>query len=106
MGLFLVCLGILVFTNTWWPGILLALWITLASRQYLEGRIYHALITTLVLVGLFFLTLFKFYHEMLLPILFVVAGLFLIVREYYFTKDTNGEEISEEIKDDADLNEQ
>lgn len=104
MGIFLICLGILVLTNTWWPGILLALWATVASRQYLEGRIYPALITTVVFVGLFVLALFRFYHEMLLPVLLVIAGIFLIIREYYFRKDTNGEEKSEEIKDDVDLN--
>ena len=104
MGIFLICLGVLVFTNTWWPGILLALWATVVSRQYLEGRVYPALITTIVFVGLFVLAFFKSY-QIFLPVLLVIAGIFLVIREYYFRKDTNGEEKSEEIKDDVDLNE-
>ncbi|MFQ5729417.1 MAG: hypothetical protein ACE5GN_03555, partial [Waddliaceae bacterium] len=86
-----------------WPGIILAIWATIGSRQYLAGRIYQAVLTTFILLGIFFTALYKFNFEALAPVLLVVGGIFIIVREYSFSKDTNGEEKSEEIKNDADI---
>ena len=102
-GIFLISLGVLVFTDLWWPGILIALWLTLGSRQYLTGRIYQAAITSFVLLGLFFTALIKFNYTVLAPVLLVVGGIYLIVREYAFPKDTNGEDKADEIEDDADI---
>lgn len=105
IGIFLISLAILILTKAWWPGILLAIWATVASRQYLTGRIYYAIVSTLVLGGLFFFTTSKYNADFYIPVILLVAGIFLIVKEYYFTRDTNGEETSEEIKEDAELNE-
>jgi hypothetical protein len=102
-GLFLISLGILVYTNLWWPGILLAIWITMSSKQYLTGRIYDAFITTFVLVGLFAATIINIDWAFLLPTLFIVAGIFIIYREYSGRHETLEEDKSEEIIEDVDL---
>jgi predicted membrane protein len=102
-GIFLICVGIMIFTNTWWPGIILAVAVTITSRQYLSGRYYHAIISAVIFTALFILAIARFNFDVLAPVLFILAGIFLIVREYFFTYDTNGEEKSEEIKDDVDL---
>jgi len=104
-GVFLVGIAILIFTDAWWPGIILVLWATIASRQYLSGRWYYAIITTFVLGGLFFISIYRPAFNILVPIVLLIAGLFLIFRELYYSKDTNGEEKSEEIKEDADIDE-
>lgn len=101
-GAFLIGLGILFYTNAWWPGILLAIWVSLAIRQYLTGRIYDLIISTFVLVGLFIITLFRLDWSLIMPVLFVIGGIYLIFREYFFAEETNGEEKSQEIKDDTD----
>lgn len=101
-GAFLIALGILFYTNAWWPGIVLAIWISLALRQYLSGRLYDLFISSVILLGLFFIALFKFDWAILMPVLFVVGGIYIIFREYFFAEDTNGEEKSQEIKDDID----
>lgn len=102
-GILLIAFGILILTNTWWPGIFLAIWATLASRQFLSGRYYYALLSSFVLISLFFIAIFKYEFSVLAPILLICAGIFIAFREYYFTEDTNGEEKSEEIKEDVDL---
>jgi O-antigen ligase len=104
-GIFLICLGLLIVTGMWWPGIILAIWATVFSRQYLSGRIYYAIVSSIVLLGLFVVSYFKFDFEYLAPILLVVGGIFIIVREYFFTQDTNGEEKSVEIIEDAEIDE-
>lgn len=101
-GAFLIGLGILIYTNAWWPWILLAIWVGLALRQYLTGRTYDLVVSTFVLIGLFLITLFRLDWSMLMPILFVIGGIYIIFREYYFAEETNGEEKSQEIKDDID----
>jgi len=103
-GVFLISLGLLFFTNFWWPGILLALWATLGTRQYLSGRNFDLIITSVILLGLFVVALLPFDVNVLLPVLFVIGGIYIIFREYYFGEDSNGEEKSQEIKDDADIN--
>lgn len=101
-GVFLIALGLLFYTNFWWPGILLAIWAALGLRQYLTGRIYDFIISSVILLGLFIITFFKLDWSVLMPVLFVVGGIYIIFREYFFAEDTNGEDKSQEIKDDID----
>jgi hypothetical protein len=101
-GVFLIGLGILFYTNEWWPGIILVIWAALALRQGLTGRYYDVLLTSLVLLGLFIFSFYDLKWSVIAPVLFVLGGIFIIFREFFFTKDTNGEEKSEEIKDDVE----
>lgn len=101
-GVFLISLGILFYTNAWWPGILIAIWATLALRQYFSGRIYDLMISSVILIGLFLINFFNINWSLLMPILFVVGGIYIIFREYFFSGATDEEDKSEEIKDDTD----
>lgn len=101
-GILLICLGILFYTNTWWPGILLAIWATLAVRQYFSGRIYDLIISSAILISLFLIIFFHIDWSLLMPVLFVVGGIYIIFREYFFAGATDEEDKSEEIKDDTD----
>lgn len=101
-GAFLICLGILFYANYWWPGILLAIWISIGLRQFLTGRIYDLCISTAILIGLFVISVSNFEWAVLLPVLFIVGGIYIIFREYFFAEDTNGEDKSQEILDDTD----
>lgn len=103
-GIFLISLGILIFTNAWWPGILLALWASIATRQFLTGRVYYAMLTSFILLGLFFVTLFKF-HDYLAPVILVIGGIFLIVKEYFFEDTAYGEDKSQQLLEDAEIDE-
>jgi len=101
-GAFLIGLGVVFFTNTWWPGILIPIWLALVIRQYFTERYYDLFLSSIILLGLFALSLFKFEWAVLMPVLFVVGGIYIIFREYFFADDTNGEDPSQEILDDAD----
>jgi predicted membrane protein len=101
-GVFIICLGILFFTGGWWPGILLALWVLLAIRQYFTHRIRDLVISSIILLGLFALSFFNIEWSVILPVLFVIGGIYIIFREYFFAEDTDGEEKSQEIKDDVE----
>lgn len=106
-GIFLICLGILLYSSErWWPGILLAIWASLALRQYLTGRIFDLAVSSFILLGLFLATAFEISWSTLMPVLFVIGGIYLVLREYYFAESpeevvdpyTLKKEIKKEIK--------
>lgn len=99
-GIFLIGLGILLFTNAWWPGILLVLWISLFLRQFLTGRLYDAFLSTVILVGLFLVTYIKLNWSVILPVLFVIGGIYLIFREYFYADETIEEQTLDETSED------
>lgn len=101
-GALLICLGVLFYTHLWWPGILVAIWIHLALKQYLSGRIFDLIVSSFVLLGLTFIASTRIDWAVVLPVMFVVGGIYLIFREFFFADDTNGEEKSQEIRDDTD----
>jgi predicted membrane protein len=102
-GVFLITLGILFFTNSWWPGILLALWAVLVVRQYFTGRYYDLIITSIILLGLFVINYFNIGWDILMPVLFVIGGIYIIFREYFFSDDVSVEDKIQEIQEDIDL---
>lgn len=101
-GVLLICIGILFFAKTWWPWFLLAIWLWLGLRQVLTGRKYDFIVSTIVILGLFIFSFFNVEWAIVVPVLFVIGGIALIFREYVFPKDTNGEDVADEIKDDSD----
>lgn len=101
-GAFLVILGMLIYSNQWWPWILCGVWVWTGLRQFLTGRTYDFIVSSIILLGLFIISLFNIQWSILMPILFVIGGIYIIFREYFFAQDSNGEDVAEEIKDDAD----
>lgn len=95
-GVFLVGLGILVYSSAWWPGILLVLWATLATRQYLTGRIYDLAITSVLLLGLFIVTLLNLNWTVIVPVLLILGGIHIIFREYCVAEGIEDEDPIEE----------
>lgn len=80
-GVFLILLGSLFYTGQWWPGILFAVGLTFALRQYLTGRRWDFFVT-LVLMGILgVLTLAGKAFSFLFPILLIGAGLYLVMKE-------------------------
>ena len=97
-GVFLICLAILVYTEAWWPGILLAIWATLGTREYLTGRYYDLFLSTLILVGLFIVTLLKLDWAVIIPVLLILGGLHIIFREYCVAEGVEEEDPIEETE--------
>lgn len=102
-GLFFILLGMMIYAGNFWPWLLLAFWVWLGSRQLLTARYYDFTLSTILFLGLFLVAYFNLNWSILMPVLFVLGGLYLILREYYFGGNPNGEDIADEIKDDIDL---
>lgn len=95
-GIFLISIGILAISDYWWPGILLALWATLGLREYLTGRYYDLLLTTLFLLGLFTITFLNLNWMVIVPVLLILGGIHLIFREYCVAEGIEEENVIEE----------
>lgn len=102
-GVFLVGLGILVYSDKWWPGILLVLWAYLATRQYLTGRIYDLVVTTILLIGLFVVTLLDLNWTIIVPVLLVLGGIHIIFREYCVAEGIADEDLTEEKETEREI---
>lgn len=86
-GIFLICLGVLFYTSAWWPGILVAIWALLATRQVLTRRFYDLFISSVILLGLFCVYYLKVTWDVLMPVLFVIGGIYIIFREFYQSRE-------------------
>lgn len=97
-GIFLISIGILAFSNAWWPGILLALWATLATRQYFTGRYYDLALSSIFLWGLFIITILQLNWAVIVPVLLILGGIHLIFREYCVAEGLEDEDVIEETE--------
>ncbi len=96
-ALFLIGLAVLIFTNSWWPGVMLAIGLPLALRQYLLGRNYDMMVTLLIFVGTFVTVQFDISWRIFLPILFTLGALYILLREFFGPDETTEEEKEEEL---------
>jgi hypothetical protein len=96
-ALFLLGLAIVTFTQVWWPGIMLAVGIPLALRQYLLGRTYDMSISLLVFVGTFITVQFDISWQLLLPILFTLGAIYIFFREFLEESSETEAELEEDI---------
>lgn len=97
-SLFLVCIAVLLFTEKWWPGILLAIGLPLAVRHFLLGRQYDMWLTLTIFVGGFVASGCDIKWDILAPVILVVAAIYMLVREFL---DPNA---SNEAEDEESLN--
>lgn len=96
-ALFLLGLAALIFTDDWWPGIMMAIGIPLAVRQYLLGRHYDMGVTLLVFLGTFVTVQFDISWRIFLPILFTVGAIYILLRELLNLDGRNEAEEEEDL---------
>ncbi len=96
-ALFLIGLATLIFTDAWWPGIMLIIGLPLALRQYLVGRTYDMMVTLLVFIGTFVTVQFDISWRIFLPILFSLGALYILFREFFGPDETTEEEKEEQL---------
>lgn len=97
-GVFLVGIGILFFANAWWPGILLVIWATLFTREFFTARYYDMFVSSVLLLGLFAVSLFNFNWTIIIPILLILGGIHIIFREYCVAEGIEEEDPIEETE--------
>lgn len=97
-ALFFVGLAILIFTEAWWPGIMLVVGLPLALRQYFLDRTYDMAVTLLVFVGTFITVQYDISWRVFLPILFSLGAVYILCREFFGPEEITEEEKEEDIQ--------
>lgn len=105
-ALFFIGLVILVFTDVWWPGIMLVVGLPLALRQYLMGRNYDMAVSLLVFVGTFITVRYDISWRVFLPILFSLGGVYILCREFFGSEGVTEEEKEEDIQHEIEEKEE
>ncbi len=104
--LFLIGLTILIFTEAWWPGIMLAVGFPLALRQFLMGRSYDMAVSLLVFVGTYVTVAFDISWRIFLPALLTLGAFYILVREWSEsnseTEEEKDEDVQHEIEEEKD----
>ncbi|HRW58478.1 MAG TPA: hypothetical protein P5048_02530 [Chlamydiales bacterium] len=100
--IFLIGLAVLAFYNSWWPGIMLVLGLSIAARQILKGKIYDTILTLIIFVGAFIIFLKGYEQRFLLPVLFTLGALHIFIREFLAFQDKTEIEKEEEIEADIE----
>lgn len=80
-ALFFLFLIAIAVTQNWWPGIMLAVGLPLALRQYLMGRRYDMMVSLLVFVGTYITVEYEISWQVFLPILFSLGAIYVFFRE-------------------------
>jgi hypothetical protein len=103
-ALFLIGVVCLSYTGVWWPGIMLAIGIPLAVKQYLLGKRYDVALTLFVFLGVFVTVQFDIEWKVLLPVLFTIGGIYILFRDlvetYQLTEKEREEDLNEEIEEE------
>jgi hypothetical protein len=99
-ALFLIGLAIISYLQAWWPGIMLAIGIPLALRQYMLGRPYDMCLSLFIFVGVFITVQFNITWEILLAL----AAIYIVFREFVESREEpledEEEDINHEIEED------
>ena len=95
-ALLLIGLATLAISESWWPGFMLVIGLSLGLRQYLLGRWHDMIVTLIVFVGTFITIQFDIPWQIFLPILFTLAAFYILVREYLEGAAESEEETEED----------
>lgn len=88
--------------HLWWPWIILPFGVALTLRQYLRGRPYDVVLTAVIFLALFFNFLFNIRWNFLIPVLLVLAAVYLVYREYMCYRERTGSEKTEDMKNELE----
>jgi predicted membrane protein len=103
-ALFLAGLALITYFKYWWPGIMLAIGLPLALRQYLLGKRFDMTVSLIVFLGVFVTVQFNIKWEVVLPVLFTLGGLYVFFKEFFGPKEI--EETDEEEDHNIEIEEE
>ena len=97
-------IAIAFFKLSWWPEIALLLGITNAFKEYLRNKKLEMMVSLGIAIGIFCTVKIPIDWNLLLPALFIIHGLYILLKEFvnedkYYENEFE-EDINEEIKED------
>lgn len=102
LALFLIGLAIITYFKFWWPGIMLAIGLPIATRQYLLGKRFDMVVSLIVFLGAFITVQFNIKWDIVLPVLFTIGGLYVFFKEFFGPKEVEEEEVEEDTNNEIE----
>ena len=82
-ALLLILLAVNCLTRVWWPYIYLTIGAPIMVRQFLQGRTYDCIVTSVIFGGLFAVNQFEIDWSVILPVAFITSAIFILFREFF-----------------------
>jgi hypothetical protein len=90
-GLFLISLGILVFTGWWWPGIMIAIGLSGGAELVFRGRVLQGLGTLAffcaIPIGIWIIQRNEIPWSLVGPLILIGLGVIALVKGFYLGPD-------------------
>ncbi len=91
LGIFLVSLGILLFTGWWWPGIMVALGLAGAAAQIFDGQTAKGIGTLALFWGIALIAIIvqelEVPWDIVAPLVLIGIGVIVLVKAFYLREE-------------------
>lgn len=85
-GLMLIGLGVLMFTDWWWPGIMVVIGIASCAGLIFRNLWWQALVPAIVFFGIALLSSSPTFWQYFVPMILVGGGIVVLVKAFYLNK--------------------
>ena len=86
-GIFLICLGILIITGWWWPGIMFAIGLASGAELVFRGKVWRGIGTLLffsaIPIAVWIIQAVNIPWGIVGPMILIGIGIIIIVKTFY-----------------------
>jgi hypothetical protein len=87
-GIFLICLGLLIYTGWWWPGIMVAIGLSSGASLIFRGRIWRGILSFVFFVsipiGIWIISETDIPWTLIGPLILIGIGIIIIIKVLFF----------------------
>jgi len=87
VGIFLISLGVLIFTGWWWPGIMIALGLSSGAELIFRGQTMKGIGSLVLFWGIAFIVIIaktmSIPWNVIAPLILIGIGVIILVRAFY-----------------------
>ena len=90
-GIFMISLGVLLYTGWWWPGIMVAIGLSSAASLIFRGQIWKGILSFAFFVslplGIWIINETDIPWTLIGPLILIGIGVIIIVKVFFFRDD-------------------
>jgi hypothetical protein len=90
-GIFLICLGVLLYTGWWWPGIMFAIGLSAGAELIFRGKLLRGISTLAffcaIPIGIWILQEVKIPWSLIGPLVLIGIGVIVLVKAFFLREE-------------------
>ena len=87
-GIFLISLGVLVYTGWWWPGIMVAIGLSSGASLIFRGQIWRGILSfaffVAIPIGIWLINETQIPWTIIGPLILIGIGVIVLVKAFFF----------------------